>query len=204
MHKRFRTLPGYVMNLEPEGDNGGTGTPPAETPPAEKPAETPPAEKPAEPAEFTPEQQARIDKLIADRLERDRRARAPKPAPKQAKGDEEKPAELTALEERLAELEAEREADRQARAEAEAAAARAAVATREGKELPAELLAGPKDSTKESLEAWADQLLEWRGKAAKGRPQSPAIGRTAGAPAGNDRSQRTGLGRLSDAYATSN
>lgn len=200
MFTNLLRLPSYVRFVEDGGDNGGTGTtPPAApaTPPAEAPA-TPPAEPTAK--TFTQED---LDRIVEERLARDRKARAPKPSdvPKaKAKADEDNDGEPTELERRLAELEAERDADRAAREAAEAQATRATVA--EAKAVPAAILAGPADGTKEALETWADQLNEWRSAAPKRGPSSSALGRTNGTAA-TEAPVAPGVARIRNAYANS-
>lgn len=205
MLKDLNRLPLWLMFADgDQGDNGGdsgktgdgdkTGTGSTSSDDGDKTGD-----KGGDGKAFT---QADVDRIVEDRLARDRKARTPKPAPPKPKatpdaGDGDKGDKggdgdngQTELEARLAELEAERD-------EARAAATRSTVA--EAKEVPAALLAGPTDGTKEALEKWADQLIEWRGKVAKPRPSSPAIGRTNGtastkAPVGR------GLARIRAGY----
>lgn len=146
----------------------------------------PEAAKPEAPAWTPPATQADLDRIIADRLSREKA--------KYANHDElvAKAAEYDKAQE-AAKTEAQKLADRLAAAEAkaqeaEAKAIRAEVAQAKG--VPAALLTG---NTKEALEAAADALIAFRGEVPAKLPAAPsAAGQgKVGDPVGNGVTQKT-------------
>lgn len=207
MFSNLLQLPPYLAFIENGGDSGGdggnAGTGDQGGDAGQSGGDGDQGDKSGK-VTFTPEQQAEVNRILEDRLTRDRKARAPKPAPPKAKAkakdaeaeqdgeqDGEQEAGESDLDRRIRELEEERDT---ARAEA----VRATVA--ESKEVPAELLAALGTAGKEDLEAFADKLVAWRGEAPKRRPSSSAISRTNGTKA-TERTIAPGMDRVRSAYA---
>lgn len=132
---------------------------------ATAPAEAKPAPKPEPPAYVAPASQADLDRIIADRLSREKAKYADYDDAKAKAAEYDKAQEA-------AKTEAQKLADRLAAAEAKAQEAevkalRAEVAQAKG--VPAALLTG---ATQEALEAAADALIAFRGEAPK--PAAPS------------------------------
>ena len=137
----------------------GTGDPAPTDPPAD-----PPVDPPADPPKPKPTETVEHWKAMA--REQEKRAKANAEAARkyaeleeQKKSDEQKAAERVAAAEKRAQ-------------ELELKATRGEISGSTG--VPVEILAGPEDATAEAIQAYADKLVEWRGKTAA--PERPPFG----------------------------
>lgn len=133
------------------------------------------ADKSTEPPAYTPPAtQADLDRIIGERIARERTKFADYDALKEKAAEFDKQAEASKTELQRATERAE-QAERRAR-DAELSALRADIAAAKG--VPMTALAG---NTREELESAADSILSWRDEAAKSRTLNPKGGFKSGA-----------------------